>query len=172
MERRETIKLGFFFIVFITASFILSSKKGAFAAGVLVVFPAMIYFVAKGIEYIKRPLVLGLCIVGFFGVWVPVMMDSFRMGDLAKQREAAVREIRPVIMEYREDHGRFPEKLEVLVPDYISEIPPTLIYNEQDEYYHRVEYYAPGPYFRFYNFRGPDSGVTYDIEKDEFEYDT
>lgn len=47
--------------------------------------------------------------------------------EFNKKRETAFAEIRPALLNYKEQHGTFPESLDKLIPDYIAEVPKILL---------------------------------------------
>ena len=46
--------------------------------------------------------------------------------ELTIQRKLAFSQIRPAFMDYKKEHGAFPDSLQQLIPDYITSIPGAL----------------------------------------------
>ncbi len=164
----------------------LSVRKTDMFPMAFIMVPITLYFIGKGIvclyriirrrEIANNLVMLTVCVVGFFAVFLISMISVSEISKLTQQRKAILREIRPVFMKYKKDYGSFPKTLNSLVPDYIPEIPLVLTYNDKDRYYYRIQYntWSENGHehagFRFHGMTGPDSGVGYDIEEDKFEY--
>ena len=95
------------------------------------------------------------------------------MSELTAQRTQVLRELRPVFLKYTEDNKRFPENLDQMVPNYLEEIPAVLLDDDTQDSYKRIAYSGEKEtgIFSYHSMRGPDSGITYDIAKDEFTRD-
>lgn len=184
MDKRKRFAL--ISAVLIVLLIFLSVKKTDVFPMAFIAVPTMLYFVGKGIACLYRIIrrreaannlvMLTGCVVGFFAVFLILMISTREISKLTQQRKAILQEIRPVFMKYKQDYGSFPKTLNSLVPDYIPEIPPVLIYNDKDRYYYRIQYNTWSEKghehagFHFHGMTGPDSGVGYDIEEDKFEY--
>ena len=106
-------------------------------------------------------------------IYTALLLSNRGMRELTAQRTQVLRELRPMFLKYAEDNKRFPERLDQMVPNYLEEIPAVLLNNSTNDSYRKIEYSgreATG-FFFYYSIRGPDSGITYDIAKDEFTYD-
>jgi hypothetical protein len=90
---------------------------------------------------------------------------------LTEARRKALNDVRPALMQYRQDTGKFPLRLEQLVPRYLREIPVALQTRESDEPALRIRYDANGESARFiyHVIRGPDSTETFDVGSNRFE---
>ena len=106
-------------------------------------------------------------------IYTALLLSNRGMRELTAQRTQVLRELRPMFLKYAEDNKRFPERLDQMVPNYLEEIPAVLLKNSTNDSYRKIEYSgreATGIFF-YHSIRGPDSGITYDIAKDEFTYD-
>ncbi|MDH5766061.1 MAG: hypothetical protein OEZ38_08595 [Gammaproteobacteria bacterium] len=95
--------------------------------------------------------------------------------ELNKNREQAFTEIRPALMQYKEQHKVFPETLDKLVPDYITTIPKVLLIPKPDT----TEYdsldmsikYSPSGDSAYFSYRRGyihTPKVTYDVVSDSY----
>lgn len=90
---------------------------------------------------------------------------------LTEARRTALNDVRPALMQYRHDKGKFPSRLEQLVPHYLREIPASLQVRESGEPALRIRYDSNGGSARFiyHVIRGPDSMETFDVGSNRFE---
>ncbi|MCF6291200.1 MAG: hypothetical protein L3J03_09445 [Desulfobacterales bacterium] len=56
------------------------------------------------------------------------------------RREAALRQLRPAVLQYLADHGQVPRELQALVPGYLEEIPESSLFDPDTDPARRVEY--------------------------------
>ena len=84
---------------------------------------------------------------------------------LNMSREAALAEIQPFLMRYKNEQGAFPETLEQLVPGYISAIPAVLQHSENIDPKLRVKYESDGTIaeFRYQKTYVSGSMVIFDV---------
>lgn len=95
--------------------------------------------------------------------------------ELNKNREQAFIEIRPALMQYKDQHKVFPETLDKLVPDYIATIPKVLLIpkpdsTEYDSLDMSIKYSPRGDSASFSYRRGyiHTPKVTYDVVSDSY----
>jgi len=148
-----------------------------------VVLPAWIYFGAKIVAASVRILrnkdrkrhliILGSALAFVGGLFLVVLMSDQGLNALTRQREQALREIRPILLKYKDDHGSFPKTLDGLVPEYLPRIPDILVNAGQHDPYKRITYYLVDgkPVFLYRYVRGPDSRASYDVVADVFSRD-
>jgi hypothetical protein len=89
---------------------------------------------------------------------------------LTESRHAALKELRPVLLRYKEDTGKFPSKLEALSPQYLPQIPAVLKEQAETEAVKRIRYESNGEtaQFTYHVIRGPDSTEVFDVTKNTF----
>ena len=106
-------------------------------------------------------------------IYTALLLSNRGMSELTAQRTQVLRELRPVFLKYTEDNKRFPENLDQMVPNYLEEIPAVLLDDDTQDSYKRIAYSGEKEtgIFSYHSMRGPDSGITYDIAKDEFTRD-
>ncbi|XCN72697.1 MAG: hypothetical protein Q3M24_20785 [Candidatus Electrothrix aestuarii] len=106
-------------------------------------------------------------------IFTALLLSNRGLRELTAQREQMLQELRPVFLKYAEDNKRFPENLEQMVPNYLEEIPIVLLNDKRKDSYKRIAYSGEQEtgVFSYHSMRGPDSGITYDIAKDEFTRD-
>ncbi len=117
---------------------------------------------------------LMIAAVGFALLFSAFRMSDHGLADLTQEREIKMRELRPLIIKYKEDKGEYPKSLELLVPRYIAKIPDVLgASSENGDAYRRLTYEIEQgkPVFRYRVLRGPDSGATFDIESGKISRD-
>ncbi|MCW9003727.1 MAG: hypothetical protein OQK70_00590 [Gammaproteobacteria bacterium] len=116
----------------------------------------------------KKQKIINLLIAAV--IIVPIIMATYsiiqgknliikQLIELTSQREKAFSEIRPVLIQYKEDHKLFPDTLNQLVPDYIDSIPPVLQSTSQLEYASKdmsLEYISDGESAAFHYRKGYD----------------
>lgn len=98
-----------------------------------------------------------------------------QLTELNNMRENAFVEIRPVLMRYRDDHNAFPDKLDKLVPDYISSVPVVLQPYKTPEYDSEdmsIEYISDGETAAFHYRKGYDHTpiIIYDVMTNSYSY--
>jgi hypothetical protein len=89
------------------------------------------------------------------------------LAELTVQREAAFVQARPAFMQYKKEHGVFPDALQQLAPDYMSSVPVAL-QSPEDEFPMMAIKYKPAgenAYFHYHTSFGGSVTVVYDIEK-------
>jgi len=93
-----------------------------------------------------------------------IALHSARLGDLAA--------IRPAVQRYRAEQGRYPPRLENLVPGYLPQLPASLVNRAESESVTRLSYHADraGARAAFNRHRGPDSRVEYDFASGAVKY--
>ena len=93
--------------------------------------------------------------------------------ELTSQRKVAFVKIRPAFMQYKDEHGAFPDSLQQLVPDYVPLIPQVL-QSPEDEYpiiAIRYESEGANAFFYYHMGYGEVTTVFYDIGNNVFSYD-
>lgn len=97
---------------------------------------------------------------------------STDMRQLNNRRESAFHDLRPAFLKYVEDHGHNPRSLDLLVPDYLPEIPNVLKPEDEGDPDKRVQYRTSKTTARFYYKTGgkPNSDTYYDILKNSFRH--
>ena len=152
-------------------------------ATVFLAFPAILYLSAvilKATSLLIRQkhvrdnaVILVTALLFLPVIYTALLLSNRGMSELTGQREQVLRELRPVFLEYAEDNKHFPETLDQMVPNYLADIPAVLLKNNTEDPYKRIEYSGREEtgFFSYRSMRGPDSGVVYDIAKDEFTYD-
>ena len=151
---------------------------------VMVTMPAFIFFFISFIlasiriiaeKEIKHNLVImGASVLLGFSLIVPTKFANRGLYELTAKRKLTMQELRPVFIQYRQDHGTFPPALENLVPDYITEIPAELISDGSEDPYRRIDYTLQEEekaIFVFHTIRGPDSAAVYHIKENRFWYE-
>ena len=93
--------------------------------------------------------------------------------ELTKAREADLVAVRPAVLKFRAERGRYPAQLVDLVPDYLPRLPESLINREGMESVLKLGYWADSEVARarFHRHRGPDSSAEYDFVKGTMTYD-
>lgn len=104
----------------------------------------------------------------------PLVFIYFSAGSRAfdQQRLAAFQEMRPALLRYIAEHDKAPRQLNWLVPEYLPEIPKTIIFAEDAASNRRVQYVPLQNTARFcYKTDGwwVNYGTCYDIVKDRQE---
>jgi hypothetical protein len=89
---------------------------------------------------------------------------------LTESRHAALSELRPVLLRYKAETGRFPNKLDALSPKYLQQIPAVLNEQVETEAVKRIRYESDGEnaQFVYHVVRGPDSTEVFDVTKNTF----
>ena len=100
-----------------------------------------------------------------------VRWSNADLAELNRARHAALPEVRAALMRYKADKGRFPERLELLVPAYLAQVPAALQGATGAEAAMRIEYTVRGEsaQFTYHLMRGPDSRETYDVASGTFQ---
>lgn len=93
--------------------------------------------------------------------------------ELAQAREADLAAVRPAVLKFRAERGRYPAQLAELVPDYLPRLPESLVNRDGMEPVLRIGYRGDGESARarFHRHRGPDSSAEYDFAKGTLTYD-
>ncbi len=93
--------------------------------------------------------------------------------ELTKARETDLAAVRPALLKFRAERGRYPAQLADLVPDYLPRLPESLINREGREPILKLGYWADSEVARasFHRHRGPDSSAEYDFVKGTLTYD-
>ena len=93
--------------------------------------------------------------------------------DLARAREVDLAAVRPAVLKFRAERGRYPAQLADLVPDYLPRLPESLVNREGMESVFKLGYWADSEVSRarFHRHRGPDSSAEYDFVKGTLTYD-
>ncbi len=93
--------------------------------------------------------------------------------ELTKSREADLATVRPAVLKFRAERGRYPAQLADLVPDYLPRLPESLINREGMDSVLKLGYWADSEVARarFHRHRGPDSSAEYDFVKGTMTYD-
>ena len=126
----------------------------------------------KEIKY--NLIIMGLSVVFAFSLILPPMAANRGMNQLTLKRKEIMQSLRPVFVQYKQNHGTYPSALEDLVPEYIPEIPPELVNDGREDPYKKIYYELQGEdqaLFHFRTIRGPDSAAAYNIHEDTFWYD-
>ena len=91
---------------------------------------------------------------------------------LNKERRQLFRDLRPIFLKYKQENNTFPIKLDDLVPKYIMEIPPALIYDEEVSAPLKIRYSGDekDAVFWYHTHRGPDSSEWYSIAGNQYEH--
>lgn len=73
---------------------------------------------------------------------------------------------------YRAERGRYPSRLEDLVPGYLPQLPTSLVNRAEAESMAQLSYHADqdGAWASFNRHRGPDSRVEYDFANGGLRY--
>jgi len=150
----------------------------------LACFAAFVFFLASFIlaltNLIKRKeirynlIIMGLSVLLIFSLGIPAKFANRGLYELTAKRKVIMQELRPVFIQYRQDHGTYPYALEDLVPGYIQEIPAELVNDGSEDPYKKIYYEFQGEdqaLFYFRTIRGPDSAAVYNINEDTFWYD-
>ncbi len=93
--------------------------------------------------------------------------------ELTKAREVDLPAVRPAVLKFRAEQGRYPAQLAELVPNYLPRLPGSLINREDMEPVLRLGYSADlnSARARFYGHRGPDSRADYDFVSGRLTHD-
>ncbi len=93
--------------------------------------------------------------------------------ELTEAREADLVAVRPAVLKFRAERGRYPAQLVDLVPDYLPRLPESLVNREGMESVLKLGYWADSEVARarFHRHRGPDSSAEYDFVKGTMTYD-
>ena len=93
-----------------------------------------------------------------------IALHSARLSDLSA--------IRPAVQRYRAEQGRYPSRLEDLVPGYLPQLPTSLVNRPEAESMTQLSYHADrdGAWVSFNRHRGPDSRVEYDFANGALKY--
>ncbi len=114
-------------------------------------------------------LVAGLVVGG--GYWF--QSANRDLIDLTKAREADLAAVRPAVLKFRAERGRYPAQLADLVPDYLPRLPESLINREGMDPVLKLGYWADSEVARarFHRHRGPDSRADYDFVTGTLQHD-
>jgi hypothetical protein len=93
--------------------------------------------------------------------------------ELSRAREVDLPAIRPALLKFRAERGRYPAHLADLVPGYLPRLPESLINREDMEPVLRLGYRADGEtaQARYHRHRGPDSSAEYDFVTGRLHHD-
>lgn len=91
--------------------------------------------------------------------------------DLTRIRRSALAELRPVLLRYKQEKGGFPQTLDLLVPEYLPQVPLALQNAPDVEPVKRIRYESVGGSARFtyHVIRGPDSTEMFDVAGNSFQ---
>ena len=90
--------------------------------------------------------------------------------ELTIQRKLAFTQIRPAFMDYKKEHGAFPDSLQQLIPDYITSIPGVLQSPEDENPIMTIKYKSDGSSasFHYQTSFGQAVTVNYNIEDNAY----
>jgi hypothetical protein len=93
--------------------------------------------------------------------------------ELTRAREVDLPAVRPAVLKFRAEQGRFPAQLAELVPGYLPRLPESLVNREGMEPVLRLGYWADRDTARarFHRHRGPDSRADYDFVSGRLAHD-
>lgn len=124
---------------------------------------------APGILARLRPAtVIGFLVYGAVPLLFVYLSADSR--EFHQKRQAAFDQIRPAVLEYIAEHGKVPGRLNLLVPEYLADIPAAAIFTEDARPARRVQYVAARKTARFYYKTAglTGSGTCYDIVNDRY----
>lgn len=118
-------------------------------------------------KFIQITLAVALLVVG---ASLYVKWSNSDLTELTRVRRAALSELRPVLLRYRADTGSFPQTLEILVPQYLPQVPAVLLNAPDAEPVKciRYEVLTDTVRFSYHVIRGPDSTEVFDVVKNDF----
>jgi len=90
--------------------------------------------------------------------------------ELSVLRKAALAQIRPAFMGYKNEHGVFPDTLQQLTPTYVISI-PAVLQSPEDEFPMMAIKYKPegaSAYFHYHESYGESVTVVYDVENNTY----
>lgn len=113
-------------------------------------------------------IVIGALTVFGFGQYIS--WSNKDMTELTEVRRTVLKQVQPVLLRYKADTGRFPAKLEMLVPQYLPEVPDVLR-NIETEVVKQIRYEPTETtaLFIYHVIRGPDSTEIFDVVTGSFE---
>lgn len=176
---RKIIIIALFSIV---AAYWAAFKLSTFGTVMVASIP-MLYFIATAIESVwkliksrevRTNLVIGLVsILTCLLITHSCIISDHGLRNLTKQRMQTLNQLRPTLLKYKEENGFYPHKLQDLIPKYVQLIPPELVNDGKDDGYKHIDYEVINSeaLFRFHQMRGPDSGVTYHVRENRYEYE-
>ncbi|MCK4951162.1 MAG: hypothetical protein KAS48_05035 [Gammaproteobacteria bacterium] len=90
--------------------------------------------------------------------------------ELTIQRKLAFTQIRPALIDYKKEHGEFPDSLQQLIPDYITSIPEELQSPDDENPIMTIKYRSEGSnaFFHYQTSFGQATTVNYDIGNNTF----
>lgn len=90
--------------------------------------------------------------------------------ELTIQRKLAFTQIRPAFMDYKKEHGAFPDSLQQLIPDYITSIPGVLQSSEDENPIMTIKYKSEGSSasFHYQTSFGQAVTVNYNVENNTY----
>jgi hypothetical protein len=93
--------------------------------------------------------------------------------ELTAAREVDLAAVRPAVLKFRAERGRYPAQLAELVPDHLPRLPESLINREGMESVLKLGYWADdeSARARFHRHRGPDSRAEYDFVTGTLHHD-
>jgi hypothetical protein len=93
--------------------------------------------------------------------------------ELTQAREVDLPAVRPAVLKFRAEQGRYPAQLAELVPGYLPRLPESLVNREGMEPVLRLGYAADrdSARARFHRHRGPDSRADYDFVSGRLTHD-
>jgi hypothetical protein len=117
--------------------------------------------------------IIAIIVLLVIGAGQYVKWSNRDMTELTKARRAVLSELRPVLLRFKADTGSFPSSLELLVPQYLTQIPAELQNAPDIEPVKRIRYEALDDTVRFsyHVIRGPDSTEVFDAVKNSFILD-
>lgn len=91
-----------------------------------------------------------------------------------QQRRKAFSQIRPALLRYKAENHTFPNNLVLLLPDYMDEIPGSLIDSAHKDKVLKIDYQADkeSAKFVFYTSRVPGAMVSYEITEDQYRFES
>lgn len=113
-------------------------------------------------------IVIGALTVFGFGQYIS--WSNKDLTELTEARRTVLKQVQPVLLRYKADTGKFPAKLEMLVPQYLPEVPGVLR-NIETEVVKQIRYEPTETtaLFIYHVIRGPDSTEIFDVVTGLFE---
>lgn len=113
-------------------------------------------------------IVIGALTVFGFGQYIS--WSNKDLTELTEARRTVLKQVQPVLLRYKADTGKFPAKLEMLVPQYLPEVPGVLR-NIETEVVKQIRYEPTETtaLFIYHVIRGPDSTEIFDVVTGSFE---
>ena len=113
-------------------------------------------------------IVIGALTVFGFGQYIS--WSNKDLTELTEARRTVLKQVQPALLRYKADTGQFPAKLEMLVPQYLPEVPDVLR-NIETEVVKQIRYEPTETtaLFIYHVIRGPDSTEIFDVVTGSFE---